>query len=131
MHIDLIDIAANKTTDPDQLADLHSLRLCVLRVAAVERPDVADQANIRGTECTAKSEKVDQQVYVLQSRFCQRASSATEAIESIVGFERDELDFLSLLAELADQNEKTAMQDLIVSKQRLVEGLESFVENWG
>jgi len=134
MEIQLFDIASEKTSDPQQLADLEELRRCALAVAEVEREQTIDMTNNQpGPPIPAapvENEQTRGRVYVIQSRFCRRADSASEAIESLVGFEREELDFLHLLSDLAGYAEKSRLQPLIRSKEELVIGMELFVDTW-
>ncbi len=134
MEIKLFDIASEKTSDPNQLADLEELRRCALAVAEVERNQTTVKANCLLGQAVPKTQEDKEptrgRVYVIQSRFCRRADSASEAIESIVGFEREELDFLHLLSDLAGQHEKTRLRPLIRSKEELVIGMELFVNTW-
>lgn len=134
MEIQLFDIASEKTSDPQQLEDLEELRRCALAVAEVEREQTIDMINNQpGPPIPAapvENEQTRGRVYVIQSRFCRRADSASEAIESLVGFEREELDFLHLLSDLAGYAEKSRLQPLIRSKEELVIGMELFVDTW-
>jgi hypothetical protein len=134
MEIQLFDIASEKTSDPKQLADLEELRRCALAVAEVEREQTNTKTNNQPGPPTpgapAENEQTRGRVYVIQSRFCRRADSASEAIESLVGFEREELDFLHLLSDLAGYAERSRLQPLIRSKEELVIGMELFVDTW-
>lgn len=134
MEIQLFDIASEKTTDPQQLADLEELRRCALAVAEVEREQSTEytfsQPGPPIPEAPVENEQTRGRVYVIQSRFCRRADSASEAIESLVGFEREELDFLHLLSDLAGYAEKSRLRSLIRSKEELVIGMELFVDTW-
>ena len=88
MEIQLFDIASEKTSDPKQLADLDELRRCALAVAEVEREQTNTKTNNQPGPPTpgtpAENEQTRGRVYVIQSRFCRRADSASEAIESLV-----------------------------------------------
>ena len=134
MEIQLFDIASEKTSNPKQLADLEELRRCALAVAEIEREQTDErpvhQPNPPVSEAPIENEQTKGRVYVIQSRFCRRADSASEAIESLVGFEREELDFLHLLSDLAGYAEKTRLRPLIRSKEELVIGMELFVDTW-
>lgn len=134
MEIQLFDIASEKTSDPKQLADLEELRRCALAVAEVEQEQTNTKTNNQPGPPTpgapAENEQTRGRVYVIQSRFCRRADSASEAIESLVGFEREELDFLHLLSDLAGYAERSRLQPLIRSKEELVIGMELFVDTW-
>ena len=134
MEIQLFDIASEKTSNPQQLADLEELRRCALAVAEIERAQIVERPihlpDPPVSEAPLENEQTKGRVYVIQSRFCRRADSASEAIESIVGFEREELDFLHLLSDLAGCAEKTRLRPLIRSKEELVIGMELFVDTW-
>ena len=134
MEIDLLDIASGKTSDPKQLEDLNELRRCALEVAEVERRQTTNTAAFQINKAVlAELDEVEQskgRVFVLQSRFCQRADTASEAIDSIVGFEREELDFLHLLSDLSGHDEQTRLRPLLRSKEELVDGMEQFVDTW-
>ena len=134
MELNLLDIASKKTTHPQQLADLQEIRRCALDVRQVEerqlRQSGAHKIDKAVLHDLKPSEDAKGRVYLLQSRFCQRADTAEEAIESIVGFERDELNFLHLLCDLASQFEQSRLKPLIQSKELLVDGMESFVHTW-
>ena len=134
MEIQLFDIASEKTSNPQQLADLDELRRCALAVAEIERKQTDErpvqQPDPPVSEAPTENEQTKGRVFVIQSRFCRRADSASEAIESIVGFEREELDFLHLLSDLAGCAEKTRLRPLIRSKEELVIGMELFVDTW-
>lgn len=134
MEINLLDIASGKTSDPKQLDDLQELRRCALAVEEVERQQTTNTAAYQiNKEVLAELDEVEKskgRVYVLQSRFCRRADTASEAIESIVGFEREELDFLHLLSDLSGHDEQTQLQPLLRSKEELVDGMEQFVDTW-
>lgn len=134
MEIDLIDIASGKTSDAKQLQDLQELRRCAIVVAEVERRQTCDSSASQVNRAVlAELDEVEQskgRVFVLQSRFCQRADTASEAIESIVGFEREELDFLNILSDLSGHDEQARLQPLLQSKEELVDGMEQFVDTW-
>ena len=134
MEINLLDIASEKTSDPRQLDDLEELRRCALVVAEVERRQTTNtSAHQINDAVLAELDEVEEakgRVFVLQSRFCRRADSASEAIQSIVGFEREELDFLHLLSDLSGYDEQTRLQPLLRSKEELVDGMEQFVDTW-
>jgi len=134
MEINLLDIASEKTSDPRQLEDLDELRRCALAVADVERRQTTNTAAHQINQAVlAELDEVEQskgRVLVLQSRFCRRADTASEAIQSIVGFEREELDFLHLLSDLSGREEQSRLLPLLRSKEELVDGLEQFVDTW-
>jgi hypothetical protein len=134
MEINLLDIASEKTSDPRQLDDLEELRRCALEVAEVERRQTtntaAHQINDAVLDELDEIEEAKGRVFVLQSRFCRRADTASEAIQSIVGFEREELDFLHLLSDLSGNDEQARLQPLLRSKEELVDGMEQFVDTW-
>ena len=134
MEINLLDIASEKTSDPRQLDDLDELRRCALVVADVERRQTTNTAAHQINDAVlAELDEVEEakgRVFVLQSRFCRRADSASEAIQSIVGFEREELDFLHLLSDLSGYDEQARLQPLLRSKEELVDGMEQFVDTW-
>jgi len=134
MEVNLLDIASEKTTDARQLEDLEELRRCAIAVAEVEKLEASTTAAHQINQSVlAELDEVEQakgRVYVLQSRFCRRADTASEAIESIVGFEREELDFLHLLVDLSAHDEKNRLQPLLRSKEELVDGMEQFVDTW-
>ena len=134
MEINLFDIASEKTSDPRQLDDLDELRRCALEVAEVERRQTTNTAAHQINDAVlAELDEIEEakgRVFVLQSRFCRRADTASEAIQSIVGFEREELDFLHLLVDLSANDEKNRLQPLLQSKEELVDGMEQFVDTW-
>ena len=134
MEINLLDIASQKTSDPRQLEDLAELRRCAKIVVEVERRQTADTASHQVNDAVlAELDEVEDakgRVFVLQSRFCRRADTASEAIESIVGFEREELDFLHLLSDLSAHDEQARLQPLLRSKEELVDGMEQFIDTW-
>ena len=132
MEINLLDIASQKTSDPRQLEDLDELRRCAQIVVEVERRQTTDTAAHQVNDAVlAELDDVEDakgRVFVLQSRFCRRADTASEAIESIVGFEREELDFLHLLSDLSGHDEQSRLQPLLRSKEELVDGMEQFID---
>jgi len=134
MEINLLDIASQKTSDPRQLEDLDELRRCAQIVVEVERRQTTDTAAHQVNDAVlAELDDVEDakgRVFVLQSRFCRRADTASEAIESIVGFEREELDFLHLLSDLSGHDEQSRLQPLLRSKEELVDGMEQFIDTW-
>jgi hypothetical protein len=134
MEINLLDIASEKTSDPRQLDDLDELRRCALEVAEVERRQTTNTAAHQINDSVlAELDEIEDakgRVFVLQSRFCRRADTASEAIQSIVGFEREELDFLHLLSDLSGNDEQLRLQPLLRSKEELVDTMEQFVDNW-
>ena len=134
MEINLLDIASEKTSDPRQLDDLDELRRCALEVAEVERLQTTNTAAHQINDAVlAELDEIEEakgRVFVLQSRFCRRADTASEAIQSIVGFEREELDFLHLLSDLSGYDEQARLQPLLRSKEELVDGMEQFVDTW-
>jgi len=134
MEVRLLDIVAGKTNDPRQLADIEEIRECALAVAEVEQSQAAEsqrhQLNCAALDEISAEDDAKDKVFVIQSRFCQRAGTASEAVESIVEYERDELDFLHLLRDLATPNEQIRMQPLIRRKEQLVIGMELFVSSW-
>lgn len=134
MEINLLDIASEKTCDPRQLEDLDQLRRYALAVADVERRQTSDTAAHQINQAVlAELDEMEHskgRVFVLQSRFCRRAETASEAIQSIAGFEREELDFLHLLSDLSGHDEQSRLQPLLRSKEELVDGLEQFVDTW-
>jgi hypothetical protein len=134
MEINLLDIASEKTSDPRQLDDLEELRRCALEVAEVERRQTTNTAAHQINDAVlAELDEIEEakgRVFVLQSRFCRRADTASEAIQSIVGFEREELDFLHLLSDLSGYDEQARLQPLLRSKEELVDGMEQFVDTW-
>ena len=134
MEINLLDIASEKTSDPRQLDDLDELRRCALEVAEVERRQTTNTAAHQINDAVlAELDEIEEakgRVFVLQSRFCRRADTASEAIQSLVGFEREELDFLHLLSDLSGNDEQARLQPLLRSKEELVDGMEQFVDTW-
>ena len=134
MEINLLDIASEKTSDPRQLDDLNELRRCALEVAEVERRQTTNTAAHQINDAVlAELDEIEEakgRVFVLQSRFCRRADTASEAIQSIVGFEREELDFLHLLSDLSGNDEQVRLQPLLRSKEELVDTMEQFVDTW-
>jgi hypothetical protein len=134
METKLFDIASEKTSDPRQLDDLKELRRCALVVAEVERTQTTNTAAHQiNNAVLAELDEVEQakgRVFVLQTRFCHRADTASEAIQSLVGFEREELDFLHLLSDLSANDEQSRMQPLLRSKEELVDGMEQFIKIW-
>jgi hypothetical protein len=134
MEAKLLEIASQKTSDPRQLDDLDELRRCALEVAEVERSQTMNTAAHQINDAVlAELDEVEQakeQVLVLQSRFFRQADTATEAIQSIVGFEREELDFLHLLSDLSAHDEQSRLQPLLRSKEELVDGMMQFIETW-
>ena len=134
MELKLLDIASEKATHPQQLADLEEIRRCALEVLHVEEHQLRESGAHRVCKTVLsdieQSDDARVRVYMLQSRFCRRADTAGEAIGSIVGFERDELNFLHLLCDLASQHEQCRLKPLIQSKEQLVDGMESFVDTW-
>jgi len=134
MEINLLDIASEKTSDPRQLDDLEELRRCALEVAEVERRQTTNTAAHQINDAVlAELDEIEEakgRVFVLQSRFCRRADTASEAIQSIVGFEREELDFLHLLSDLSGNDEQVRLQPLLRSKEELVDTMEQFVDTW-
>jgi hypothetical protein len=134
MEIYLFDIASEKTSDPRQLDDLDELRRCALEVAEVERRQTTNTAAHQINDAVlAELDEIEEakgRVFVLQSRFCRRADTASEAIQSLVGFEREELDFLHLLSDLSGNDEQARLQPLLRSKEELVDGMEQFVDTW-
>ena len=134
MEINLLEIASQKTSDPRQLEDLDELRRCAQIVVEVERRQTTDTSAHQVNDAVlAELDDVEEakgRVFVLQSRFCRRADTASEAIESIVGFEREELDFLHLLSDLSGHGEQARLQPLLRSKEELVDGMEQFIDTW-
>jgi hypothetical protein len=134
METAILDIASEKTADPRQLEDLDELRRCVLAVAVLERSQTtnttAHQVNGAVLAELGEVEQAKEQVLVLQARFCRQADTASEAIQSIVGFEREELDFLHLLSDLSANDEQSQLQPLLRSKEELVDGMVQFIETW-
>jgi len=134
MEINLFDIASEKTSDPRQLEDLQELRRYALAVADVEQKQTNTTApHLMNQPVMAELDEAEQakgRIFVLQSRFCQRADTASEAIQSIVGFEREELDFLHLLSDLSGYDEQSRLEPLLRSKEELVDGMEQFVNTW-
>lgn len=134
MEIKLLDIVSEKTSNPRQLADLEELRLYALAVIRVEEQKSRESGkhllSEEMLEEIGASSEAKGRVFGLQSRFCRRADSASEAVESIVGFEREELEFLHLLSNLATQGEQSRLQSLIRTKEQLVLNMELFVDNW-
>lgn len=134
MEITLLDIASEKTSDPRQLDDLDELRRCVLAVADLERNQTMKSAAHQINEAVlAELDEVEQakeQVLVLQARFCRQADTASEAIQSLVGFEREELDFLHLLSDLSANDEQSKLRPLLRSKEELVDGMVQFIQTW-
>ena len=134
MEINLFDIASEKTSNPRQLDDLDELRRCALEVAEVERRQTTNTAAHQINDAVlAELDEIEEakgRVFVLQSRFCRRADTASEAIQSIVGFEREELDFLHLLSDLSGYDEQARLQPLLRSKEELVDGMQQFVNTW-
>jgi len=134
METTLLDIACEKTSDPRQLDDLDELRRCVRAVAALERNQTTNTAAHQINDAVlAELDEVEQakeRVLVLQVRFCRQADTASEAIQSIVGFEREELDFLHLLSDLSANDEQSRLQPLLRSKEELVDGMVQFIESW-
>lgn len=134
METTLLDIASEKTSDPRQLDDLDELRRCVLAVADLERNQTMNTAAHQINEAVlAELDEVEQakeQVLVLQARFCRQADTASEAIQSLVGFEREELDFLHLLSDLSANDEQSKLRPLLRSKEELVDGMVQFIQTW-
>ena len=134
MEINLFDIASEKTSNLRQLDDLEELRRCALEVAEVERRQTTNTAAHQINDAVlAELDEIEEakgRVFVLQSRFCRRADTASEAIQSIVGFEREELDFLHLLSDLSGYDEQARLQPLLRSKEELVDGMEQFIDTW-
>ena len=134
MEAKLLEIASQKTSDPRQLDDLDELRRCALEVAEVERSQTTNTAAHQINDAVlAELDEVEQakeQVLVLQARFFRQADTASEAIQSIVGFEREELDFLHLLSDLSALDEQSRLQPLLRSKEELVDGMVQFIQTW-
>ena len=133
METKLLDIASEKTADPRQLEDLNELRRCAQAVVEIERSHTntgAHQINDAVLAELKEMEQTKEQVLVLQARFCRKADTASEAIQSIVGFEREELDFLHLLSDLSANDEQSRLQPLLRSKEELVDGMVQFVQTW-
>ncbi len=134
METTLLDIASEKTSDPRQLDDLDELRRCVLAVADLERNQTMNTAAHQINEAVlAELDEVEQakeRVLVLQARFCRQADTASEAIQSLVGFEREELDFLHLLSDLSANDEQSKLRPLLRSKEELVDGMVQFIQTW-
>ena len=134
MEAKLLEIASQKTSDPRQLDDLDELRRCALEVAEVERSQTTNTAAHQINDAVlAELDEVEQakeQVLVLQARFFRQADTATEAIQSVVGFEREELDFLHLLSDLSALDEQSRLQPLLRSKEELVDGMVQFIRTW-
>ena len=134
MELELLNIATAKTANPRERADLEELRRYAMAVAEIEGEQVRQtgkhilsQLAMEGMEQT---DDARERVFVIQSRFCERAESASEAVASIIDFEREELQFLLLLADLASQSERTRLQPLIETKKQLVGGMENFLQTW-
>lgn len=134
METTLLDIASEKTSDPRQLDDLDELRRCVLAVADLERNQTMNTAAHQINDAVlAELDEVEQakeRVLVLQARFCRQADTASEAIQSLVGFEREELDFLHLLSDLSANDEQSKLRPLLRSKEELVDGMVQFIQTW-
>lgn len=134
METKLLDIASEKTSNPRQLEDLDELRRCVLAVAVLEHSQTVSTATYQVNNAVlAEPDEVEQakgRVLYIQTRYCQRADTASEAIQSIVEFEREELDFLHLLSDLSANDEQSRLQPLLRSKEELVDGMEQFIATW-
>jgi len=134
MELELLNIVSSKTSDPRERADLEELRRYAMAVAEIE----AEQVRQTGKHILSRSvfeemedsEDARERVFVIQSRFCERAESASEAVASIIDFEREELQFLHLLADLAGQAERSRLRPLIETKEQLVGGMENFLLTW-
>ena len=134
MEAKLIEIASKKTSDPRQLDDLDELRRCALEVAEVERSQTTNTAAHQINDAVlAELDEVEQakeRVLVLQASFFRQAETASEAIQSIVGFEREELDYLHLLSDLSAHEEQSRIRPLLRSKEELVDGMMQFIQTW-
>lgn len=134
MELELLNIVSAKTTDPRERADLEELRRYAMAVAEVEEEQVRQTGkhilSRAVLEDIEESEDARERVFIIQSRFCERAESASEAVASIIDFEREELQFLHLLADLASQSERSRLQPLIETKEQLVGGMEHFLQSW-
>lgn len=134
MEAKLLEIASQKTADPRQLDDLDELRRCALVVEEVERSQTTNAAAHQINDAVlAELDEVEQskeRVLVLQARFFRQADTASEAIQSIVGFEREELDFLHLLSDLSAHDEQSQIQPLLRIKEELVDGMVQFIKTW-
>lgn len=134
MELELLNIVSEKAGSSRERADLDELRRYAKAVAEVE----AEQVRQTGKHILSRSaldemeasEDARERVFILQSRFCRRAETASEAVESIIDFEREELDFLHLLADLATQSERSRLRPLIQTKEQLVAGMETFLSTW-
>lgn len=134
MELELLNIVSEKAGSSRERSDLDELRRYAQAVAEVE----AEQVRQTGKHILSRaaldemevSEDARERVFIIQSRFCRRAESACEAVESIIDFEREELHFLHLLADLASQSEQSRLRPLIETKEQLVVGMETFLSTW-